>query len=607
MPEQKEIDPNQIIPEEYNFSEKVYNFFQQIAFLRRSDEEKEEMSLQIVQDSTGDRLYWTEIFLSAIIVTFGLLQNSVAVIIGAMVIAPLLRPIKGLAFAIASGQAARFWKSFKLLLLSMVVVIGLSYLFSVMIPLKIETNEIAARTAPNLLDLFIAIASGIIALLAMSFTRLSEGVAGVAMAAALLPPLSVVGIELALGNYESSLGSLLLFVTNILAIIFVGTIIFILFGFAPHQKESQKRTFENLLILLGLTVLISIPLFSSLLQIADRISVQQKANEFLSTTIEDFYAQANVSEINVINLDQDKVHLLGVINLPEGVQFFEETQSTIRDQLGDELGRDVQFDVEIIRTARIQSREDSQKNDQPPFKETLKAKMREVIAAKQTESTVLNIEVSEIVVPEVEKISTVETMPTTKKTEREEEPKWTVKSVISLPTGVALSDESKKIMETEMRQHFEGKKLSFFWVNLSQAAPPILEEGPSPREEFYEEVNLKWAAFINETLPSDASFENLEVTWELTDDFTLEAEKDFSPDQIGRFLVKFDLFLSQGAAEWIPDLRAATQNFAIEAFDRPADIEIRTFDYSIEKISSDMSLKTAEGAADVKADNVEAQ
>ena len=178
--------------------------------LKLSIEEKAIINEHIVSEMGSSPLYWVLLVISVIIATLGLLQNSVAIIIGAMLIAPLLRPIKGLAFGITTGQPRYFWMAVKMLILSIVISVLCAIGVSSLVPLKIETSEIIARTVPNLLDLLIAVAAGVIAILSLYFKKLSENIAGVAMAAAIMPPLAVTGIEISLHNNGAVLGSFFL-------------------------------------------------------------------------------------------------------------------------------------------------------------------------------------------------------------------------------------------------------------------------------------------------------------------------------------------------------------------------------------------------------------
>ena len=164
--------------------------------------------------------------LATIIATYGVISSSTATVIGAMIIAPLMTPIMATTVAIVIGSGRRMSESFMLVLLSILYVIGLAILLSIFIsPVVIDfsTNpEITTRVSPNLLALFVALASGAAGAFATSREDVSDSLPGVAIAISLVPPLSVVGIALSKAQWLDAGGALLLFLTNFLAIILAG-------------------------------------------------------------------------------------------------------------------------------------------------------------------------------------------------------------------------------------------------------------------------------------------------------------------------------------------------------------------------------------------------
>jgi uncharacterized hydrophobic protein (TIGR00271 family) len=119
-----------------------------------------------------------------------------------MLIAPLLRPIQAFSFGLVQVHRKRTFEALKNLILSIFLVVITAIFITYLIPLKLETAEVLSRTNPNILDFFIASASAAIAFLALVYKKkLSMSIAGVAMAASLLPPLSVIGIEIVYSNY----------------------------------------------------------------------------------------------------------------------------------------------------------------------------------------------------------------------------------------------------------------------------------------------------------------------------------------------------------------------------------------------------------------------
>lgn len=191
---------------------------------------------------------------SSAIATFGLLENSAAVIIGAMIIAPLLAPIQELAYGVLDGSVINIRASCISLSVGSVLAVGVSTLLARAIGLTILGSEVMSRTRPNLLDLGIAIAAGLVGGFARTRPGISNMVAGTAVAVALMPPLCVLGIGLAAADYRIATGALLLFVTNLLGITLASTVVFFLAGYATRHVRSA------LLWTIGLTAVLIIPL-----------------------------------------------------------------------------------------------------------------------------------------------------------------------------------------------------------------------------------------------------------------------------------------------------------------------------------------------------------
>jgi APA family basic amino acid/polyamine antiporter len=227
--------------------------------------EAEERSTVYRQTREGARTdidFFVMITLAATIATLGLLLNSAAVIIGGMLVAPLMSPIIGIALAIALGNVRLLRDAAESTIkgIFLAVVVGL-FLASVL-PLGDPTEEILARTTPNLLDLVIALASGAAGAYAVSRKDVSTALPGVAIAAALVPPLGVVGIGLAARSFAVAGGGLLLFGTNLVGITLAGAVIFLLLGFRPvrggRERESQLR--RGLVVSMLLLLVVALPL-----------------------------------------------------------------------------------------------------------------------------------------------------------------------------------------------------------------------------------------------------------------------------------------------------------------------------------------------------------
>lgn len=179
-----------------------------------------------------------------------------------MLIAPILRPIQAISFAMSTGNRGMYIDAMKLLFGSVLLGVIISYLLTVMVGIDRTTSEIMTRTTPTVLDLLIAASSGVIAILSLGFKRLSESLAGVAMAASLIPPLAVTGIGLAWSSGTIAQGSMLLFLANLIAIVVVGVVIFYAFGFYPTNKKGQSVSAQYILTVLVSMIVLLIPLGS---------------------------------------------------------------------------------------------------------------------------------------------------------------------------------------------------------------------------------------------------------------------------------------------------------------------------------------------------------
>lgn len=197
----------------------------------------------IRKDATFDRAYLLMNILAATIASYGLFANSPAVVIGAMIVAMLLGPIAGIALALVDSDMKFLLKSLSTLLAGTCGVIISAFIIGTIhknIPI---TNEIIARTAPNLLDLMIALAGGAAGAYATVSPRLSIAFVGVAIATALVPPLSSAGILFARGEVGLGIGALLLTLTNMVTIQFAFSVVLWFTGFRHVTRISGHSLF----------------------------------------------------------------------------------------------------------------------------------------------------------------------------------------------------------------------------------------------------------------------------------------------------------------------------------------------------------------------------
>src|ERR1044071_4237807 len=214
-------------------------------------ERKEHIYIDLSKSATlFDPAYWLQIIFAAGIATLGLILNSPAVIIGAMLISPLMGPILAAGLALAAGDVVLGLRAVVSLALSCVVAAIFAILLVTLLPFKEMTGEIAARTQPNTLDLVVALFSGAIGSIATckEVKGVVTSIPGVAIAVALMPPLCVVGYGIGIAFSVSgsegmriASGGGLLFLTNLVAITFTAMIVFLALHIDTHEVREQVR------------------------------------------------------------------------------------------------------------------------------------------------------------------------------------------------------------------------------------------------------------------------------------------------------------------------------------------------------------------------------
>jgi len=232
------------------------NYFGEI-----SSEERGEVYAQISAGSSPTKDYFIMLVIAAIIATLGLLTNSVAVIIGAMLVSPLLMPVLGIALGAIKGDIGLFRTAIEAEAKGAAMVIFLVAAITLLVPNAGITSEILLRTHPTPLDMIVALASGAAAAYALSKKSVGVTLPGVAIAVAIMPPLSVVGIGFALRMPEVAFGAALTFISNVVAINFAAILVFWLMGFAPKLSPSTEKETKSRIKTSGvLLILILLPL-----------------------------------------------------------------------------------------------------------------------------------------------------------------------------------------------------------------------------------------------------------------------------------------------------------------------------------------------------------
>jgi uncharacterized hydrophobic protein (TIGR00341 family) len=200
---------------------------------------REALLSQLKAQGKLDGHYMMLVFLSTIVAAIGLIENNVAVIIGAMVIAPLLGPNLALSLSTILGQVRGVFNALQTLVVGISFALGLSILLSLFYPNISLTPELLSRTVVGMDGLALALASGAAAALSIT-TGVSSVLVGVMVAVALLPPTVTLGICLGLGAYPEAKGAALLLIANIASVNLTAQLTMRLKGIKPREKEKQR-------------------------------------------------------------------------------------------------------------------------------------------------------------------------------------------------------------------------------------------------------------------------------------------------------------------------------------------------------------------------------
>lgn len=295
---------------------------------------------------------------STIIATLGLLINSTAVVIGAMLIAPLFWPIMGVTLSLFTTQRHMARHAARSIVVSVLVVLVVSAVLAWLTPFSGISDEIRARLSPTILDLFIALASSVIGVMALYYPRISSTATGVAISISLLPPLAVSGIGIALMDWEIFWRSFLLFGTNIGAMVFAGIITLYVLRFRPRAKDEQRFKIGvgvSVLVLIVLSVPLSLYLRNSL----QETRMINQISTVLDEQVHFIASDGRVDEVSVVfdsRLTEATVN--ATVFLPEGVFLTVAQQNQMISALTDSIGRSVALELNVVNNLVLRRQED---------------------------------------------------------------------------------------------------------------------------------------------------------------------------------------------------------------------------------------------------------
>jgi len=227
--------------------------------------------------------FWILLTLAAIIASAGVVADSTATVIGAMIVAPLMTPILGMMLGVVLGDRANLIRCTALVIAGALTAIAIGYLIGVIVMndvVEATNGQVAGRVHPRLIDMVAALATGIVGSVALVRRDISDTLPGVAIAISLVPPLTVVGLTAEAGAYDEAAGALLLFGTNVAAILATGIVVMALYRVhrlvvPPADPDERAVNRRNAVLMIGaLFVIIGIPLTISTVKISRDTSIE---------------------------------------------------------------------------------------------------------------------------------------------------------------------------------------------------------------------------------------------------------------------------------------------------------------------------------------------
>ncbi len=303
-------------------------------FTRAVEDDFKDLFLLLRDNARIRNDFVTLMILSSVVAVLGLFLDSAAVIIGAMVLAPLMAPIISLSMGALRNDSALLKDSAVSIAVGMGLALLASALVTLIIPLEKITPEINGRLQPSLLDLGVAVGSGIAGAYAHARENVMKSLPGVAIAVALVPPLCVAGIGVGWLDWHVISGAMLLFLTNLVGITLAGVVTFMVLGYAPIKRATRGLGWTMLLL-----VLISIPLGISFNNIKHHWQIE---NQLLSGQ---YVVHGKLLRLSNITVTLRQPDLLIRADAASASRLEPDDVRALKEQLTQEFGRPVSLEI----------------------------------------------------------------------------------------------------------------------------------------------------------------------------------------------------------------------------------------------------------------------
>lgn len=271
--------------------------------------------------------FWMLLVLSSIIASAGVVADSTAAVIGAMIVAPLLGPIQGTMLATVLGDRANLVRSLLLVVAGAAVAVAIGYAIGLTVAgdvVAATNTQVAGRVSPRLIDLLAALGTGVVGSVALVRRDISDTLPGVAIAISLVPPLTVVGLTLESGAVGEAFGALLLFVTNVVAIIATGIVVMSFYGVnklaavgaeaaaAGGSRAASLR--KPVVLLISMLIIIGVPLSLTSIEIGAKSIIERVVVEEVEAWSADAGWRVQSIDYSTVELT---IHLEGPLPVPD--------------------------------------------------------------------------------------------------------------------------------------------------------------------------------------------------------------------------------------------------------------------------------------------------
>ncbi|MEU2022182.1 DUF389 domain-containing protein [Streptomyces sp. NPDC016469] len=294
--------------------------------------------------SPSSTRFWGLLVLAAVIASAGVVGDSTATVIGAMIVAPLMTPILGCALALVLARRRQVVRCLLLVAGGSLAVVAIGMLLGWIAapPDAFASNsQVSSRISPRLIDLLAALATGTVGAFALVRADISDTLPGVAIAISLVPPLAVTGLLLTVHRYHDAGESALLFATNVAAIVATGTVVFLCYGVRAGAERADMRVGQfrgwTLVAVACVVVLVAVPLTTGTLRVAQDRSLAADARP-----VAERWAATGKWQIASVEA-RNGIVVIGVLGLPP-----QPAPTALREALDDHGMRDADLELHLV-------------------------------------------------------------------------------------------------------------------------------------------------------------------------------------------------------------------------------------------------------------------